>query len=140
MTELRFRQFETTADTGLIIWGRNEERLLENAAAGLFHLLAEPRGLRETQRRSVTAGGDDGPARLVAWLSEWLYLFDTEGFIGLSFGVEKSSHGAMCGWGRGDRYDPARHVLRCGVKGITYHSLQVERAGERLRARVILDV
>jgi SHS2 domain-containing protein len=140
MSELRFRQFETTGDTGLMVWGGDEEILLENAAAGLYSVLAASRGIQKAVRREVTARGMDEVARLVAWLSEWLYLFDTEGFIGKSFGVERAGGGKVTGWGRGDLYDPLRHELRCGVKGVTYHDMDVRRVKNRLRARIILDI
>lgn len=140
MTDLRFRQVETTADTGLIVWGRNEKDLLENAAAGFFNLLAGRKGIRKSVRREVQIVGYDQSSRLVAWLSEWLFLFETEGFLGRSFVVARAGRLGVSGWGWGDRYDPQRHELRCGVKGITYHGIEVRRIRGRLRARVILDV
>jgi len=140
MTDLRFRQIETTADTGLMVWGRDEEELFENAAAGFFNLLARRKGIRKSVRREVQVAGDDESSRLVAWLSEWLYLFETEGFLGRSFGVQKAGGSGVDGWGWGDHYDPRRHELRCGVKGITYHGIEVHRVRDRLRARVILDI
>jgi len=140
MTELRFRQVETTADTGLLVWGRDEKELLENAAVGLFSVLARRKGVRNVVERTVTAVGDDDSGRLVSWLSEWLYLFDTEGFIGRSFLVEGVGKGRVTGRGWGDIHDPQTHELRCGVKGITYHGISVRRVRGRLRTRVVLDV
>jgi SHS2 domain-containing protein len=140
MSDLRFRQIETTADTGLLIWGRDEKELLENAASGFFNLMAGRKGIRKSVRREVRAVGRDRPSRLVAWLSEWLYLFETEGFLGKTFEVQSVGVSGVSGWGWGDRLDPRRHRLHCAVKGITYHHIEVQRLGERLRARVILDV
>jgi len=140
MSDPRFRQIETTADTGLLVWGRDEKELLENAASGFFNLLAGRKGIRKSIRREVRVTGRDRPSRLVAWLSEWLYLFETEGFLGRSFGVKSVGEIGVSGWGLGDSLDPLRHRLRCGVKGITYHRIEVHRSRGRLRARVILDV
>jgi len=140
MTELRFRQIETTADMGMLAWGRSEKALFENAAAGLSHIIAGPGCARGTEIRFARAEGIDSPARLVAWLSEWLYLFDSQGFVGRSFRIEEMGGEVVAGRGWGELHDPARHDLLCGVKGITYHQLEIRRQGGRLRARVILDV
>jgi SHS2 domain-containing protein len=46
MTELRFRQFETAADMGPLVWGWSEKDLFENAATGLFRVISGSRGAR----------------------------------------------------------------------------------------------
>jgi SHS2 domain-containing protein len=141
MSRPRFRLAETTADTGLIAWGADAPELFENAAAGLTSLVADPRSIRPREVRRVAAAGGDLPGLLVAWLSEWVYLFDAEGFLGREFSVEELSAGRVAGSARGETRDPARHRLRSLVKGITYHRLAVaETAGGRLRARVIIDL
>jgi SHS2 domain-containing protein len=140
MTEIRFRQVETTADTGLLVWGRTEKALFENAAAGLFHIVASPKGVGNAVRKRVRVKEDDLAGRLFAWLSEWLYLFETDGFIGRTFTVDRSAGDLVTGWGYGSIYDPGTHRLLCGVKGVTYHGLEIRRVKDRLRARVILDI
>jgi SHS2 domain-containing protein len=38
----------------------------------------------------------------------------------------------------GERYDPARHRLKTGIKSATYHMLEVD--AEKHRVRVIFDI
>jgi SHS2 domain-containing protein len=140
MSDPRFRLVETTADVGLLVWGKTDGELFCNAAAGLFRVLATPRGVGSGSVRTVSVRGLDEPARLVAWLSDWLYLFDAEGFIGRTFMVDTMEGDIVTGRGWGDSYDPGRHQLLSEVKGITYHGLEISRDGPRIRARLVLDV
>jgi SHS2 domain-containing protein len=41
---------------------------------------------------------------------------------------------------RGERYDPARHVLAHEVKAITQHELAVDRGPDRCTATYIVDI
>lgn len=139
MSKSRFRMFETTADTGLFVWGATKEELFENAAAGLFQVIASPVNVRPKKRCTVEASGIDNPSLLVAWLSEWLYLFDARGFVGCRFRAGLTG-GKVTGEGWGEVFDRRRHTLRTEVKGITYHRLEICRSAARLRARLILDI
>jgi len=136
----RYRVAATTADSGLFAWGAGREELFANAAAGLSSLMVDPRRLRAGEEREVSAEGLDLPALLVAWLNEWVFLFDTEGFLGRDFEVRELSDTRVRGVGRGERYDPARHRFRDQVKAVTYHRLEVREEGGRLRARVVVDL
>lgn len=140
MGDPRFRVVETTADVGLLVWGKTDGELFCNAAAGLFRVLSSPRGVGSDTERSVTVHGIDQPARLVAWLSDWLYLFDAEGFIGRVFKVDRMEGDTVTGRGWGEGYDPDRHELRSEVKGITFHGIEIRRDGRRVRARLVLDI
>lgn len=139
MSSPRFRIFETTADTGLFVWGVTKEELFENAAAGLFQVIASPLKVRPLERCAVETAGIDDPSRLVAWLSEWLYLFDARGFIGCRFRIGRMG-GRVAGEGWGEIFDRRRHTLRTEVKGITYHRIEICRSGSRHRARLVLDI
>jgi len=140
MSKPRFRLVETTADLGLLVWGGTMMELFQNSAAGLFRIVASEAGVGTGVERKVRAGGADEPERLVAWLSEWLYLFDAEGFIGSRFHVERTAGRTVTGSGWGDLYNPDRHRLRTEVKGVTYHGLEISGRGKGFRARLILDV
>lgn len=139
MSRPRFRIFETTADAGLFVWGATKEKLFENAAAGLFQVIASPAGVRPLERCSLKVAGIDEPSLLVAWLSEWLYQFDARGFIGCRFRVGRLG-GKVTGEGWGEVFDRGRHTLRTEVKGITYHRLEISRPAARFRARLVLDI
>lgn len=130
----------TTADTGLLVWGRGREELFANAAMGLTHLMADLRTVRPREKREVAVQAQDLPGLLVAWLNEWVYRFDAEGFIGCEFVVDELAEDRLRGQGRGETCDPRRHRLRSLVKGVTYHRLEILELGDRLRARLVVDL
>ncbi len=140
MAAQRFRLVGTTADVALLAWGSTAGELFENAATGLTRAIARPRGLRAHEARRVSVEGANLEELLVAWLSEWLYLFDAEGFIGRDFKVLACDGGKAVGVGRGDVYSPERHELRMEVKGVTYHDLAIREHTRGLQARVLLDI
>jgi SHS2 domain-containing protein len=116
------------------------KELFQNSAAGLYRVIASGTGVGTDVERNIRVRGVDEPERLVAWLSEWLYLFDSEGFIGRRFHVERIAGSTVTGTGWGDLYDPDRHSLRTEVKGVTYHGLEISSRGTGFRARLIFDV
>lgn len=140
MAAHRYRLLGTTADVALVAWGGTPAELFENAAYGLTRAIALPVGVRTTEARTVKVEADDLEELLVAWLSEWLYLFDAEGFIGREFEIHEVSDKKAVGSGMGDIYRPETHRLRMGIKGITYHGLEIRRQRQRLRARVVVDI
>jgi SHS2 domain-containing protein len=140
MTEPRFRRVETTADAGLLVWGDSSPDLFENAACGLSRVIAGARRVKPLFPKSIQALGVDTPGLLVSWLSEWLCLFDTEGFLGAAFQIDTLGGGQVQGTGWGETCDPGRRRLLTEVKGITYHRLEIRRLGKRLRARLVLDL
>ena len=134
-----FTYFEHTADVGLAATGRDLPEAFANAARGLVNLLVDPAGVRETTHRQV-ALVEEGPEELlVAWLNELLFLFDSEGFVPVSFTFAALSETALEATLGGERFDPARHRARSGVKAATYHEVTVE-CDDVCRLRVILDV
>ncbi len=133
----RFRLIEHTADIGLTASGRTLAEAFANAAYGMFSIIAELGRVRENESRRVELNSPDIETLLFDWLNSLLYYFDIEGLIFKRFDVtlKDNSLDATC---YGEKYDPARHRLKLGVKSATYHMLEVDRA--RNRVRVIFDV
>lgn len=78
MTDQGFESFETTADVGIMAWGKTLEELFANIARGMFALLVDAGTVHPTGILPVEARGDDLPSLLVAWLNELLYRCETE--------------------------------------------------------------
>jgi SHS2 domain-containing protein len=76
---------------------------------------------------------------LFDWLSELLYVFETERLVLAEFQVTLQDDGLQAE-AAGERLDPARHQLEHEVKAITYHNLVVEQTPEGWRAEVIVDI
>lgn len=134
-----FEVLDHTADTRLLIRGRNFSRLLEQAGRGLFEVLLNPRCVAPKIQKNLEAEGESRQALLRAWLSELLWLFENERFAVSEFSVEAGELAAR-GILRGEPFDPARHEPRVEVKGITLHQLRVSEIAGGLEAEVVLDI
>ena len=138
-----FELFDHTADLGLRVRASTLEDLLADAARGLLAMhVANPEAVRPVQTRVIELAADDPSYLLFDWLSELLYLFESDKFLvgECDIAISRSpwTLRATC---RGEPMDPARHVMDHEVKAITYHGLRVlQSADGSWQAEVIVDI
>ncbi len=154
-----FEVLEHTADAGIIARGSNPEELFSNAALGMFSLMVDTDGVRETEERFISVGAHDLETLLVHWLSELLYHVDAEEMIFSRFEIlelwqaQQSAETPetppehderplyrLRGRALGERIDPERHSLRTGVKAVTRHMLDIRAENSGYRATVLFDL
>ncbi|HVX15371.1 MAG TPA: archease [Pirellulales bacterium] len=132
--------FEHTADLGLRVEAADLETLFADAARGLTSMIVanldEVRPVREVPLRLAGNRRDD---LLFDWLSEILYLFESERLLLGDFTARFTSDG-LEGTARGEPLDESRHALEHEVKAITYHGLKVEQTPAGWLAEVIVDI
>lgn len=134
----RYRLIEHTADIGLMAYGQNLAGAFANAAYGLFSIIAELRPVREVEFRTVELKEKDPEGLLFEWLNYLIYLFDVETILFKRFDIKDFDGYRLKATCYGEKYDPARHHLKLGVKSATYHLLKVD--AEKNQVRVIFDV
>lgn len=122
---VRYEEIEHTADVGIRAYGRTLDALFANAAEGMFSLIVDLGGVRPVGEVRVRVSADDVPGLLVRWLSELLYLHDTQGLVFREFDVRIEGT-ALDGVARGEAIDRSRHDLKLAVKAVTYHGLSVD--------------
>lgn len=135
---MRFELIEHTADTGIVAYGSDLPEAFASAAYGLFSIITEPDKLAETVAHEVSVTADDIEALLLEWLNELIYLFDAKGLIFKRFEVHKLSDTELKATCYGEKYNPAKHELKLGVKAATYHMLEVDKKNNRVQ--VIFDI
>ncbi len=134
---MRFEQIEHTADVGIRAFGKTASALFESAAAGMFSLVADVGRVQPVGEVVVRLAADDLPGLLVAWLSELLFLHETQHLLFSRFQVRVRGtklHARV--WG--EAIDKRRHGLKLAIKAVTYHRLSVNT--EKGVAEVIFDV
>lgn len=134
----RFRLIEHTADIGLVAYGRTLAEAFANAAYGMFSIIAEPRGVKEAESRTVELNEADPESLLFEWLNHLIYLFDVETLLFKRCDIRDFDDHRLKAVCYGEKYDPSRHHLKLGVKSATYHMLKVDK--EKNQVQVILDV
>ncbi|MGH9158546.1 MAG: archease [Vicinamibacteraceae bacterium] len=133
-----FAILEHTADIGVRAEGATLEELFAQATRGLAAIIGiwQPGGGKS---RRIDVSADDLGALLVDWLSEALYVHDTQLMAFTDVVVHTVRDGRAVG---------TLHVTPLTlsetegtqVKAITYHDLSVERVGGRWVAIVYFDI
>ncbi|MFP3899011.1 MAG: archease [Dehalococcoidia bacterium] len=137
------RAFETvdhTADVGIIAYGADVKELFSNAALALFNLITEPQNVEEKLSLDLAVEGEGGEDLLVAWLNELIYLFDVKHVLFNRFDIDSLTQTELKATCYGERFDPAKHEIKTGVKAATYHMLKLDKNGDGYKAQVIFDI
>lgn len=137
----KFEIIEHTADVGIRAWGDSIEEAFENVALGMFSIIGDVDKVDVVGEAEVRVENEDIEGLLVDWLSELLYLFDTERiFLGkFKVSIEKLGEKYMLkGRVYGEKYDPKKHGMGVEIKAVTYHMLSVDT--EKNEVKVLFDI
>lgn len=139
-----YETFEHTADLGLSVSADSLQELFAEAAVGLTSLVvAEVGSVQQKQERILEVTSTDLEYLYFDWLSELLYLFESEGWLTSRAQVEVSERHA-CGTLFGERFHEARHRRSHEVKAVTYHGLNVRNSNSQgkpaWQADAIVDI
>ena len=134
-----FEILDHTADVGIIAYGVDLGQAFANAAKGLFSLITELDDVGEVFYRDIELTAVDRESLLVGWLNELVYYFDTEGILFKRFDIIELNNSHLKAKGYGEKADSAKHELKTGVKGATYHMLKIER-NKGYRVQVLFDI
>lgn len=146
----KFEILDFSGDVGLRVFGDNLCELFVNAAVGMSSLIADLSGIKKRKTVSVNLESQSLESLFVSWLNEFVFHFDTYGFIGQEIRVVASNVDSVHAEGTekyrisatasGEDFDPERHEAKLLIKAATYHKLKIERAGNRWTAEVIFDI
>ncbi|MGH7597121.1 MAG: archease [bacterium] len=135
-----FEPIEHTADVGYRLWAPSLSELFAVAGRALFDAITELDSIQPQFEQKIEAEAGDVEALLVAWLSELNYRCITELELYGEFVIEEISPTAMRATVKGEKIDPARHVIQTEIKAVTYHELYVRQTENGWEAQVIFDV
>ena len=135
-----FELLDHDAELGLSLQAAELPEIFAQAAKGLTACLSDLSTVqaRETVRIEVT--GSDLAELLVCWLKEWLYRYDTTGFLVKEVKILEISSTRIFGEGRGEVRVPGRHPAIREIKAITFHQALIEPTADGWRGQVIFDV
>jgi SHS2 domain-containing protein len=133
-----FELIEHTADIGVVAAGGTMAEAFANAACGLFSIITDLAQVRESEFRIVEVKAADIECLLFNWMNELIYIFDVYHLLFSRFDVAELTDGSLKATCYGEKYDPAVHELKLGVKSATFHKLEVDRAENRVQ--VIFDI
>jgi SHS2 domain-containing protein len=136
----RFEILDHTADIGLIVYGEDLKTLFENAGEAFFRLITDLRKVRRRVDRRIEVRGEALERLMVDWLSELLYLHDTENLLFKGFKVESVGEEGLKAVVKGEPFQEGLHVIKTEVKAVTYHRIEVRKEISKWRAQIIFDL
>jgi len=136
----RFEVIEHTADVGLMVYGQDLTSLFENAGEAFFYLMTDLRKVRLRTERRIEIAKESLERLMVDWLTELLYFYDVENLLFKRFIVESVGEEGLKARVKGEAYQEGVHVIKTGVKAVTYHQIEVRKEDGDWRARIILDL
>ncbi|MFZ3146787.1 MAG: archease [Methanothrix sp.] len=139
-----FEYLEHTADVKFRAYGTTPDQMLSNAAAALFGAMISPEQVKAKELWQVELEAEDLEDLAYQWLSEIVFLFETESAVFSRFQVALEEIEDGKGWKLraeigGERMDPERHSFLAEVKAVTRHKFAIEK-NERWCIQVVLDV
>ena len=145
MADRGFEFLEHTADQYVRAYGPDLKAAFEEAAKALFATMTDLGKIRPEEEVEIEVEGEDLQSLLYNWLEDLLVRFDVEGLLLREFEILEISGGGdgpyrLRARARGERFDPERHPQFVGVKGITYHLMEVVREEGRVELRFLLDI
>ena len=134
-----------TADVGLKVYGKTLSELFENAALGMFSIIAgkdllassRPSTKKKIQIKKQVETYEE---LLVEWLGEILYIFNKEQILFKSFKILQMSLQGIRGEASGERIDFSKAPLETEIKAVTFHGLKIEQDKTGFSTTIIFDV
>jgi len=136
-----FKQLEgITADAGIEAWGDTLSEAFKGAGEGLASLLADIPEKDLEKPVPVMVKGENLPSLLVNFLNELIFLEEAKGLIPGKIGkiwIKGMNLFATVRCAPAAVVDPS---TRSQVKAATYHGLEIDQSGKKVRIRVIFDM
>lgn len=121
---MRYEVLEHTADVGVKAYGDRVETIFANAAWGMFDLMTDATTVEPRGEVKVRVESQDLESLLVDWLTELLFIHETEEVYLSEFTVAIEDL-LLEATVRGETIDPDRHPAELLVKAVTYHMIEV---------------
>lgn len=139
-----FRYLEelSSADAAFEASGSTLEEVFRDSAVATFEVMADTKTVKPLLIHEIMLENEAVDGLLIDWLSELVFLKDSESLLFSVFDVniKKNDVYMLKGVAKGDKIDREKHNLRSDVKAVTYHLLEVKKAGDKWVARVVLDI
>lgn len=133
----RYEFIEHTADIGVKAYGKNLDEIFENAAVGMFNIMTDTSRVESLGEYRIELVSPDVESLLVDWLTELLYLEETQDVLFGDFEVKVEGR-KLVAKARGEKIDRKKHPLKMDVKAVTYHMLEInEKKGY---ATILFDI
>jgi SHS2 domain-containing protein len=138
-----YEYLEHTADVKFRAYGISPEEMLSNAALALFNSMIDTATVKSQQTWKVELCGADLEQLAYHWLSEIIFLFETEFAVFSKFDIrlhqDQDGQWSLQATIGGEKIDLRRHAFDNEVKAVTLHEFEVKK-NDLWGIQVVLDV
>ncbi|MCX5687812.1 MAG: archease [Candidatus Omnitrophica bacterium] len=139
-----FEIIDHTSDVGIKVWGATMTELFENAARGMFAVIAKEvcniQGSNIEKKIEIRKNADSLEEILVSWLSELLYIFNREKTYFRDFRIKSLNNDGIEAQASGINLDLYQSNLYTEIKAVTFHNLKIEENVDGFSCTIIFDV
>lgn len=129
---------------GLEVESKTLEGLFQEAAEGIFGLMADLEEVRTRESRKLELKANNPETLLYRWLSELVSLRDLHNELYGDFAElvinSDNSELELEATVKGEKINPEIHELGTEVKGVTYQGFELTEENENWRCRFVVDV
>lgn len=129
-----------TADIGIKAYGASLKELFENAALGMFNILADLEGITTSTELEVKVEAPDEEELLIEWLDELLFSFYTKHIIFFGFDIKELTENTLTAKVKGRFIGENKNRLKTEIKAATRHGLQIKKEGDTYEVQIIFDI
>ena len=136
----KYEVVEHTADIRIRLRAGTLEELFANGAYGMFDLITNAQTIRPAIPWQVSVTAHDYEELMVNWLTELLFIFETEKLVFSEFAIEEIDKSHLRATARGEKFSPDRHEPNMDIKAVTYYGLHVVKEDSTWTATVVFDI
>ncbi len=140
---MKYKFFPHTADVLFEAYGKTLEKMFEHAALALEELMVNTETLQRKEHFEIVLEAKEIETLLYDFLSELIFVKDTEGFLFNKFHVvilHKNKQYELLATCEGDYIKREVHELRNDAKAITMHEFEVKKEKDTWMSRVLVDI
>ena len=135
-----FEILNHTADISIKAYGKDTKELFQNAAFGMFNILADLEGISTSTELEIKVEALDKEELLIEWLDELLYNFYTKHIIFSKFDITELTGTKLSAVVKGRFVGENRNRLKTEIKAATRHNLHIEEKEGHYEVQIIFDV
>ncbi len=133
-----FSIFFTTADAGIRVEADSLEGIFSDSAKGMFFLMTEKEEIGSEIEKDVYVESHDFDFLLFQWLSELLYISETEKTIFGKFDIIELKENFIKAKCSGEKI--SQGSIKRLIKAVTLHNLHIIRHNNKWNVEIIFDL
>lgn len=135
-----FEIVDHTADISIRAYGKSLKELFENAALGMFNILADLEGITVSTELEIKVEAPDREELLIEWLDELLYDFYTKHIIFFGFNITELADNKLTAKVKGRFVGENINRLKTEIKAATRHDLHIVKRNDTYEVQIVFDV